>query len=62
MGVRDSAMRKCVNQLKLEQQDIAPKVSPLTPAQQRIRELRKKISRSRIEEEPKRKADMFSVW
>lgn len=49
MGVSNSAMRKWVNQLRQEQQGVSPKGAPLTPEQQRIRELEKKIRR--IEEE-----------
>ncbi|TVO90382.1 transposase [Shewanella algae] len=49
MGVSNSAMRKWVNQLQQEQQGVSPKGSPLTPEQQRIRELEKKLRR--IEEE-----------
>uniref|UniRef100_UPI0004788ACE IS3 family transposase n=4 Tax=Aliagarivorans taiwanensis TaxID=561966 RepID=UPI0004788ACE len=49
MGVSDSAMRKWVNQLRQEKQGVSPKGSPLTPEQQRIRELEKKLRR--IEEE-----------
>ena len=49
MGVSNSAMRKWVKQLRREEQGVSPKGSPLTPEQQRIRELEKKIRR--IEEE-----------
>ncbi|WP_144226706.1 IS3 family transposase [Shewanella algae] len=49
MGVSNSAMRKWVNQLQQEQQGVSPKGSSLTPEQQRIRELEKKLRR--IEEE-----------
>ncbi|MCG9722253.1 transposase, partial [Shewanella sp. Isolate7] len=49
MGVSHSAMRKWVNQLRQEKQGVSPKGAPLTPEQQRIRELEKKIRR--IEEE-----------
>ena len=49
MGVSDSAMRAWVKQLKSERQGISPKASPLTPEQQKIRELERKIKR--IEEE-----------
>ncbi len=49
MGVSNSAMRKWVNQLRQEKQGVSPKGAPLTPEQQRIRELEKKIRR--IEEE-----------
>ncbi|HDS1209353.1 TPA: IS3 family transposase, partial [Shewanella algae] len=49
MGVSNSAMRKWVNQLRQEQQGVSPKGAPLTPEQQQIRELEKKIRR--IEEE-----------
>ncbi|BCV26901.1 transposase [Shewanella algae] len=49
MGVSNSAMRKWVKQLQQELQGDSPKGSPLTPEQQRIRELEKKLRR--IEEE-----------
>nr|WP_156129930.1 IS3 family transposase [Aeromonas australiensis] len=49
MGVSESAMRAWVNQLKSEMQGKTPKASPLTPEQQKIRELEKKIKQ--IEEE-----------
>ncbi|WP_420820646.1 IS3 family transposase [Serratia microhaemolytica] len=49
MNVSKSAMDRWVRQLKQEQQGISPKASPITPDQQKIRELEKKIRR--IEEE-----------
>lgn len=49
MGVSHSAMRAWVKQLRNERQGISPKASPLTPEQQKIRELERKIKR--IEEE-----------
>lgn len=57
MGVSDSAMRAWVKQLKSERQGISPKASPLTPEQQKIRELERKIKR--IEEE---KEILKNVW
>lgn len=49
MGVSESAMARWVKQLRAEMQGIRPKASPMTPQQQKIRELEKKIRR--IEEE-----------
>ena len=56
MGVSDSAMRAWVKQLKSERQGISPKASPLTPEQQKIRELEKKIKRIEEEKEILKKA------
>lgn len=56
MGVSDSAMRAWVKQLKSERQGISPKASPLTPEQQKIRELERKIKRIEEEKEILKKA------
>jgi transposase len=49
MNVGKSTMDKWVRQLKEERKGIAPKATPMTPDQLKIRELEKKIAR--IEEE-----------
>lgn len=49
MNVGKSTMDKWVRQLKEERKGIAPKSTPMTPDQLKIRELEKKIAR--IEEE-----------
>ena len=56
MGVSDSAMRAWVKQLKSERQGISPKASPLTPEQQKIRELEREIKRIEEEKEILKKA------
>ncbi len=56
LGVSDSAMRAWVKQLKSERQGISPKASPLTPEQQKIRELERKIKRIEEEKEILKKA------
>ena len=56
MGVSDSAMLAWVKQLKSERQGISPKASPLTPEQQKIRELERKIKRIEEEKEILKKA------
>ena len=56
MGVSDSAMRAWVKQLKSERQGISPKASPLTPEQQKIRELERRIKRIEEEKEILKKA------
>ena len=56
MGVSDGAMRAWVKQLKSERQGISPKASPLTPEQQKIRELERKIKRIEEEKEILKKA------
>lgn len=56
MGVSDSAMRSWVSQLKSERQGHTPKASPLTPEQQKIRELERKIKRIEEEKEILKKA------
>ena len=60
MGVSDSAMRAWVKQLKSERQGISPKASPLTPEQQKIRELERKIKRIEEEKEILKKAT--ALW
>lgn len=49
MGVGKSTMDKWVRQLRSERNGQAPQATPMTPDQQRIRELEKKLRR--IEEE-----------
>jgi transposase len=49
MGVGKSTMDKWVRQLRSERDGKSPSATPITPEQQRIRELEKKIRR--IEEE-----------
>jgi len=49
MGVGKSTMDKWVRQLRSERGGTSPKATPMTPEQQRIRELEKKVRR--IEEE-----------
>jgi len=49
MGVGKSTMDKWVSQLRSERSGQAPQATPMTPDQQRIRELEKKLRR--IEEE-----------
>ena len=49
MNVGKSTMDKWVRQLKEERKGLAPKATPMTPDQLKIRELEKKIAR--IEEE-----------
>ena len=61
MGVSDSAMRAWVKQLKSERQGISPKASPLTPEQQKIRELERKIKRIEEEKEILKKATALLV-
>ncbi|MCJ7930673.1 transposase [Aeromonas sp. LsrichE-8G] len=56
MGVSHSAMRTWVKQLRSERQGISPKASPLTPEQQKIRELERKIKRIEEEKEILKKA------
>ena len=62
MGVSDSAMRAWVKQLKSERQGISPKASPLTPEQQKIRELERKIKRIEEEKEILKKATALLMW
>jgi len=45
MNVSDSAIRTWVKQLKGELDGVAPKASPITPEQQKIRELERRIMR-----------------
>nr|WP_280520809.1 hypothetical protein [Aeromonas sp. LsrichE-8G] len=49
-------MRTWVKQLRSERQGISPKASPLTPEQQKIRELERKIKRIEEEKEILKKA------
>ena len=49
MGVGKSTMDKWVRQLRAERDGKSPQATPMTPDQQRIRELEKKLRR--IEEE-----------
>ena len=49
MNVSKSAMGKWVRQLKQERAGTSPQATPMTPEQQKIRELEKKLRR--IEEE-----------
>lgn len=49
MGVGKSSMDKWVRQLRSEREGKSPSATPMTPEQQRIRELEKKVRR--IEEE-----------
>lgn len=44
-GVADSTMDKWVRQLREERQGITPKQTAMTPDQQRIKELEKKVRR-----------------
>lgn len=45
VGVGHSTMDKWVRQLRIERQGITPKQSAMTPEQQRIKELEKKLRR-----------------
>jgi len=45
MNVSDTAIRTWVKQLKGELDGVPPKASPITPEQQKIRELERKIKR-----------------
>jgi len=56
MNVGKSTMDKWVRQLKNEHNGIISKASPLTPDQQRIRELEKQIKRIELEKEILKKA------
>lgn len=51
MNVSKSAMDKWVRQLKLERSGGAPKASPITADQRRIRELEKQLKRVETEKE-----------
>lgn len=44
MDIGKSTMAKWVQQLKLERKGISPKISPMTPKQVEIRELKKRIA------------------
>ena len=51
MNVGFSTIGKWVKQLKEERQGKAPKATPMTPEQLKIRELEKKIERIELEKE-----------
>lgn len=56
MNVGFSTIGKWVKQLKEERQGKAPKATPMTPEQLKIRELEKKIERIELEKEILKKA------
>lgn len=56
MGVGKSSMDKWVRQLRSERNGISPQATPMTPDQQRIRELEKKLRRVEEEKEILKKA------
>lgn len=56
MNVGYSTIGKWVKQLKEERQGNAPKATPMTPEQLKIRELEKKIERIELEKEILKKA------
>jgi len=56
MSVGKSTMDKWVRQLKNERQGIVSQASPLTPEQQKIRALEKRIKRVEMEKEILKKA------
>ena len=56
MNVGKSTVDKWVRQLKAEQQGITPHGSALTPDQQKIKELEKKIKKIELEKEILKKA------
>ncbi len=56
MGVSKSSIDKWVRQLRQERSGIAPKASPMTPEQCKIRELEAKIRRIETEKEILKKA------
>ena len=56
MGVSKSAIDKWVRQLRQERSGIAPKATPMTPEQLKIRELEAKIRRIEQEKEILKKA------
>jgi len=56
MGVGKSTMDKWVRQLRAERDGESPSATPMTPEQQKIRELEKKIRRIEEEKEILKKA------
>ena len=56
MGVGKSTMDKWVRQLRAEREGVAPQGTPMTPDQQRIRELEKQLRRVEEEKEILKKA------
>lgn len=61
MNVGYSTIGKWVKQLKEERQGKAPKATPMTPEQLKIRELEKKIERIELEKEILKKATVDSI-
>lgn len=56
MGVGKSTMSGWVRQLRIERKGEAPKATPMTEEQRRIRELEKKVKRLEMEKEILKKA------
>uniref|UniRef100_UPI00201EFF4B transposase n=1 Tax=Escherichia coli TaxID=562 RepID=UPI00201EFF4B len=61
MDIGLSTMTRWVKQLRDERQGKTPKVSPITPEQIEIRELRKKLQRIEMENEILKKATVDSI-
>ena len=54
LGVGETALRRWVDQLSSERIGITPKAKALTPDQQRIQELEKRVKRLELEKKKKR--------
>ena len=59
VGVGDSAMRRWVKQLESERAGKTPSGRPMTPEQQRIRELERQVERLQEEKDILKKATAF---